>query len=163
MKTLLILRHAKSGRKNDPAIADHDRPLEPRGERESVKAGRFLRRRNLVPDLILSSTARRAQQTAEKAAKASGYKGEIRLRKGLYPAGAKGYIKYLRKLPKKYDRVVLVGHNPGLERLIEKLTRKQEEFPTGAIAQLELPIKRWKEFSSNKKYPLVLLWRPKEK
>jgi len=76
MKTLLILRHAKSSWKN-PGLADHNRPLNKRGKRDAPRVGRLLRDKNLTPDLILSSTAKRALDTAEAAAESSGYEGEI--------------------------------------------------------------------------------------
>jgi phosphohistidine phosphatase len=73
MKSILILRHAKSSRK-DPDLTDHDRPLNKRGKRDAPRMGRLLRKENLVPDIIISSTAMRARATAQAVAKASGYK-----------------------------------------------------------------------------------------
>ena len=161
MKTLLILRHAKSSR-DDPTLDDHDRPLKKRGLRDALRAGKLLNRKNFVPDLIISSTALRAKLTAEKAAKGCGYKNDIQLRKALYLAGAGGYIRYLQKTPDNYTRVLLVGHNPGLDKLIEQLIGRHERFPTAALAALQLPIEHWENLSANAPYPLILLWRPKQ-
>ena len=90
MKTLLILRHAKSDWET-PDVADHDRPLNGRGKRDAPRMGRLLRDENLVPDLIISSTAKRARKTAKLVAEASGYEGEIRLAETLYLAGPEAY------------------------------------------------------------------------
>ena len=76
MKLLLILRHAKSSWK-DPDLDDHDRPLNKRGRRDAPRMGRLLRKEDLLPDLILSSTAVRARMTAEMVADASRYRGPL--------------------------------------------------------------------------------------
>jgi phosphohistidine phosphatase len=76
IKTLLILRHAKSSWKF-PDLADHDRPLNKRGKRDAPKIGNLLKEKDLVPDLIISSTAVRAKRTAKMVAKASKYKGNV--------------------------------------------------------------------------------------
>jgi phosphohistidine phosphatase len=80
MKSVLILRHAKSSWKH-PELADHDRPLNRRGKRDTPLMGRLLKKEDLVPEIIISSTATRARSTAEAVAKSSGYKGEIILNK----------------------------------------------------------------------------------
>ena len=85
MKTLLILRHAKSSWKHEQ-ISDHDRPLNKRGKRDAPRIGRLLRDRNLAPELIISSTAKRARKTAAKAARECCYEGVIELCGELYLA-----------------------------------------------------------------------------
>ncbi len=86
MKSVLLHRHAKSSWKH-PDLNDQDRPLNKRGKRDAPIMGRLLKRKDLVPDIIISSTAIRARSTAEAVAKASGYKGEIILNKSLYAVG----------------------------------------------------------------------------
>lgn len=76
IKTLLILRHGKSSWKL-PELADHDRPLNKRGKRDAPKIGNLLKEKDLVPDLIISSNAVRAEKTAKIVAKASKYKGKV--------------------------------------------------------------------------------------
>jgi phosphohistidine phosphatase len=98
VKTLLILRHAKSSWKNN-ALPDHDRPLNPRGQRAAPKVGKRLRNEDLVPDAILSSTAERAGQTAEAIAQASGYAGVLQFSTELYGGGPEAYLEALRNLP----------------------------------------------------------------
>ena len=117
MKTLLILRHAKSSWKNT-GLADHDRPLTKRGKRDAPRMGRLLRDENLTPDLIVSSTAKRALDTAEAVAEASGYEGEVESRPEFYMAGPEAYLRALRALSDDYECVMVIGHNPGLEELV---------------------------------------------
>jgi phosphohistidine phosphatase len=161
MKTLLILRHAKSSWK-DASLADHDRPLKKRGKRDAPRMGQLLRQEDLLPDLVVSSTAKRARITAERVMEESGYEGEILLSRDLYAFGAEPYLETLSELPQEYDRVMVVGHNPGMEELIELLTGEYQRFPTAALAQIELPIESWRQIDDDCEGRLVNLWRPKE-
>ena len=83
MKTLLILRHAKSSWK-EARLTDHDRPLNKRGHRDAPKMGRLLRDKELVPQMIISSTAKRTRKTVKLVSEASGYEGERLFRKELF-------------------------------------------------------------------------------
>src|SRR5690348_12650091 len=104
MKSVLVLRHAKSSWKH-PKLADHDRPLNKRGKRDAPRMGRLLKKEHLVPDIIISSTAIRARTTAKAVAKASGYQGEITFNRSLYAAGPQAYIDVLHDLSDQYVRV----------------------------------------------------------
>ncbi len=161
MKTLLILRHGKSSWKNT-GLADHDRPLAKRGKRDAPRVGRLLRDENLTPDLILSSTARRALDTAEAVAEASKYEGEIESRPEFYMAGPEAYFRALRALSDNYECVMVIGHNPGLEELVEALTGEDEAMPTAALARVELTLKRWRDLNSETGGRLVNTWRARE-
>ena len=161
MKTLLILRHAKSSWKN-AGLADHDRPLNKRGQRDAPRMGQLLRGEGLIPDLILSSTARRALDTAEAAAETSGFEGDIESRPDFYMAGPEAYLRALRGLSDDYGCVLVIGHNPGLEELLETLTGEAETMPSAALAQVELPIRRWRDLGNGTEGKLVNVWRPKE-
>ena len=162
MKTLLVLRHAKS-RWKDSDLEDHDRPLNKRGKKTTPRMGKLIKDEDLVPDLIISSTALRAKKTAEDVAKTSKYSGDVQLEPRLYLAGIHTMIRVLQEIPSDtIDRVMLVGHNPGQEDLIRELTDQDERFPTAALAQIELPIGRWSEMEIETKGKLVNLWRPKE-
>lgn len=161
MKTLLILRHGKSSWSN-LRLADHDRPLKARGKRDAPRMGRLLRDEELTPHLIISSTAKRALATAELTALACDYDGEIETTRDFYHAAPEAYIERLQELPGEVERVLVVGHNPGMEELIAELTGEEERFPTAALAQVALPIERWDQLHEATEGELINLWRPKE-
>jgi phosphohistidine phosphatase len=144
MKTLLILRHAKSSWKF-PDLSDHDRPLNRRGKRDAPRMGKALKERELVPDLVISSTATRAKDTASAVAKHSGYKGKRIRFESLYAAEPGAYLAVLRELTDNYQRVLIVGHNPGVEELIELLTGEIHIVPTCTLAQIEFDIEKWSD------------------
>lgn len=160
MRTLLLLRHAKSSWKH-PALADHDRPLNKRGREAAPRLGALLMARDLVPDLLLCSTALRAQATAGLVAAACGYTGEIRPASQLYLAGPEVYLNVLRGVADQHSRVLVVGHNPGLEALVEALTGQSVILPTAALAQVALPLHSWRELEAGLAGELVSVWRPK--
>jgi phosphohistidine phosphatase len=164
MKTLLILRHAKSSWK-DPNLPDHDRPLNKRGKHDAPRMGKLLKEEDLIPDLIISSTAARAKKTAELVAKACKYKGEeISLNQSLYGAEPAGYLKILQELSDKDKAVLVVGHSPSVEETVEVLTDSADVImPTCALAHISLPIQNWAELNKQKiKGKLLKIWRPKE-
>lgn len=161
MKTLLVLRHAKSSWKH-PELADHDRPLNKRGKQDAPRIGALLRAEDLIPDLIISSTAVRARATAAAVSEASGYTGEIKLTRALYAAAPEAYLEVLRGLPDEYGRVMVVGHNPGLAELVEMLTGEAEAMPSGALARLTLPVQRWRALNETTEGELIGVWRPRE-
>ncbi len=147
MLTLLLMRHAKSSW-DDPGTSDHDRPLNARGERAAPRMGRLLREQGLVPELIISSTAQRAGDTAHAVAAAMSYTGPIELTRRLYLAEPEGYLEVLAErlpegspgAPSRDRRVLLIGHNPGLAQLVAQLTGVDVEMSTAAIAQVEADV-----------------------
>jgi phosphohistidine phosphatase len=161
MKTLLILRHAKSSWKDD-GLEDHDRPLNRRGEDDAPRMGRLLRDRNLEPDLILSSTASRAHQTTERAVAGGELSCPVELHERLYHAGPGELVEILRASPDECGRVMLVGHNPGLEALVAGLTGTAQHLPTAALAQIELEIDGWTELEITGRAQLANLWCPRQ-
>ena len=161
MKTLLILRHAKSSW-SDSQMVDFDRSLNARGKRAAPRMGRLLVEQDLLPDLIVSSSARRARKTAQKAAEAADYQGEIRLENGLYGGGPSAYLQILRHLDESVERVMVVGHNPDLEMLLEQLTGESEILPTAALVHVRLPLDSWADPIPRGACELVTLWRPRE-
>jgi phosphohistidine phosphatase len=124
--------------------------------------GRLLRQENLLPDLILSSTAVRARTTAEMVADASRYRGALELMPELYAAEPEVYINLLSSLDDDSNSVMVVGHNPSLEQLLHTLTGTEESLPTAALAKVELEIAAWSELDRSRQGSLVCLWRPKE-
>ena len=161
MKTLLILRHAKSSWKQ-PGLADHDRPLNRRGNRDAPRVGLLLRRQALTPDLIVSSTAERARATAVQVADGAGCGSPVELDRRLYLAEPEAIVDVVRNLGGEASRVLVVGHNPGLQELVARLTGRDELLPTAALAQIELPSADWAELRTFSPGRLAGLWRPKE-
>ena len=162
MKTLVLLRHAKSSWKDD-SITDHERPLNKRGKKTAPLMGHLLREKNLVPELIVSSTAVRARTTAEAAAEACGYPGEVTLTDELYLATAGEILKYAQdRTEETLERIMLVGHNPGMEELVNILSGQREPFPTAALAVFELGIDSWRKLELGIEVKLENVWRPRE-
>lgn len=161
MKTLLILRHAKSDWGNSK-LSDHDRPLNDRGQYDAPRMGAWLKHKNLVPELIISSTAERALTTAELVALACDFAGELRTERDFYLAGPPTYIDMLNGLPDSYERVLVVGHNPGMEELVALLTDKDRPMGTANLAMVELPIESWRELSLFSDGRLRHHWQPKD-
>lgn len=160
-KLLLILRHAKSSWEFEE-LSDHDRPLNNRGRRDAPLMGRKLLKEQLVPQIIISSSAVRAHSTAKKVAKACGYEDEILIDPALYGSGYSDYLNVLTNQEDEYDIIMLVGHNPISEQLVEVLTGEIVTMPTCAIACISLPITSWKQIIDKTKGQLLNLWRPKE-
>ena len=162
MKTLLVLRHAKSSWR-DPALDDHDRPLNKRGQQDAPRMGELVREHRLTPDVIISSDAVRARLTAEAVAERARYASEILLDPRLYIASPAGILAVLRTVREtNAGTVMIVGHNPGLEELVERLTGEQHDLPTAALVQIVLPIDRWRDLKVSTRGTLFGLWRPKE-
>ncbi len=161
MRNLLVLRHAKSSW-NDPALDDHERPLNKRGRRDGPRMGELVREYGLIPDIVIASDAVRAQLTAETVADAARYAGEILLDRHLYMAGPADIVSRLRTVRENAETVMIVGHNPGLEELVEQLTGQRQDLPTAALAQIVLPIDQWRDLTLSTRGTLVGLWRPKE-
>jgi phosphohistidine phosphatase len=161
MKTLLVLRHAKSSW-NDSARDDHERPLSKRGQRDAPRIGALVREYGLIPDIVISSDAVRARQTAEAVAESARYEGEILLDQNLYMAGPADILSRLRTVRKNAATVMIVGHNPGLEELVERLTGKPQDLPTAALVHIVLPIDQWRDLRLSTRGTLMGQWRPKE-
>jgi phosphohistidine phosphatase len=161
MKTLLVLRHAKSSW-NDPALDDHERPLSKRGRRDGPRMGELVREYGLMPDVLMSSDAVRARLTAQAMAEAARYAGQILLDRRLYMASPADIRSLLRTVPDKAETVMIVGHNPGLEDLVAQLTGKRQDLPTAALAQIVLPIDRWRDLKRSARGTLAGHWRPKD-
>ena len=150
MKRVYVLRHAKSSW-DEPALADHDRPLAERGRRAGTAMCGHLRSEGIAPDLILCSTAVRARETLARIEPALG-EPPVKVERGLYGASAAALMERLRRLPDGCESVLIIGHNPGLHDLALELARPRAgreelavKFPTAALATLELQIGSWRE------------------
>jgi phosphohistidine phosphatase len=125
--------------------------------------GRLAKERGLVPQAIVSSTARRARDTAALFAEAAGLsEHEIRMESQLYLAGPRTILALANGLSDRHASVMFVGHNPGFEETLEDLTDEASGFPTAALAVLELPIDRWAELKVDTRAKLAAMLRPKD-
>lgn len=161
MKTLLLMRHAKSGWDTE-GVSDHDRPLNDRGNRTAPAMGLVLVKKGLVPDLIVSSTALRARETALAVAAACEWKHEVRLTRDLYMAEPDDILSVVAQVPDEAQRVLVVGHNPGMEDLVSDLSFMRNSMPTATIAMFELDVSSWSVPVDGKVAKLVDVWRPRE-
>jgi phosphohistidine phosphatase len=142
-RRLHLLRHAKSAW-DDPMQSDHDRPLAPRGRRAAKLLHDYVRERDVTPQLVLCSTARRTVDTL--AAVDPG--GELCFEPRLYGASAEQLLARLQSLDDNYEQVMVVGHNPALQMLILRLASAgssadlaeiRRKFPTGGLVTLGFP------------------------
>ena len=140
MKTLFLVRHAKSSR-DEPSLPDKDRPLNDRGKRDAPKMGERLAKRDVVPNLILSSPAKRALNTTQIIAKKLDYKlADIVVDERLYATAADDLLHVIRKLGTKPKSVMLFGHNPELTELAHSLSNKITHLPTCAVAEFTFDV-----------------------
>ena len=158
---LHLLRHAKSSWK-DSDLDDHDRPLNGRGKRDAPRMGQLLKDEQVIPDFILTSSAKRCRKTAEHVIHASGYRGETRITGGLYEADASKLSELIAGLPDNCVRVLVIAHNPGLEELLEQLTARYAPLTTAALALVELPLEHWRDFGPATRGELKQLCQPLE-
>lgn len=160
MKTLFIMRHAKSSW-DDPALADFERPLNERGLKTAPFMGAVMAEYDLAPELIVSSPAMRARQTAELVREPAAADAEIRFDERIYEASAQRLLEVVSEIEDRFDAAMIVGHNPGFENLVRVLTGKIEAMPTAALAVVDLEIDSWQEIAVETGN-LRKLIRPKE-
>jgi phosphohistidine phosphatase len=160
MKTLLLLRHAKSSW-DDPSVDDFDRPLSPRGLEAAPRMGKELKKLDLLPDLVVCSPALRARQTFEAFSRAAGLKSKPVYEKRIYEASAERLHSLARAFPESCQRALMIGHNPGFENLITLLTGRSASMPTAALACIQCSVDTWKDVEEHEAH-LEWLLRPKE-
>ena len=160
MKKLLLLRHAKSSW-DDPALRDFERPLNKRGTKDAPRIGKYIAKRKIKPDLVISSPAERARQTTALVAKAAKIKSEVRYDKRIYEASTEQLLGILGEIEDGVNEVLLVGHNYGIEDLVELLTGEVHHMPTAALALITLDTDNW-ESISRRTNRLEWLVKPKE-
>ena len=159
MKRLLILRHAKSSW-DDLSRDDWARPLSPRGERDAPRVGNLLRERSLIPELIITSDAVRALTTARAVAQAACYDGAIVAEPSLYHAKPDVVVATLNGVTDTVRAVMIVGHNPGLEDLVARLSGEAVDLPTAALVHLAVPVDDWRNLDLSTGASVVFTWRP---
>ena len=144
MKTLLILRHGKA--EGDSPAGDKGRRLTPKGERDAAVMGERIAARLGCPDWVVASDATRARRTAELAARAAGFSGEVVLVPAIYDAALEDLLDVVQGLPDGAERVLLVGHNPGVALLGMALEREVTAPPAmtpATLVALSLDVAHW--------------------
>ncbi|HUO87960.1 MAG TPA: histidine phosphatase family protein [Rhizomicrobium sp.] len=157
MRRLLLLRHAKAVPAGS-GIDDHGRELTARGRDDTAKIGRYVEKEGYAPNLILSSTSQRTMETVEGMAGELSSAPRVDHLEALYLAEPEVILSVIRLAPDKMKRVMVVGHNPGLEHLATLLAREpvkrkerdrfdmiEEKFPTAALAVLDFDVARWRD------------------
>lgn len=151
VKTIHLLRHAKSSW-SDTGVADHDRPLAPRGQRDARRLAKHLGQHGVAPALVLCSSARRSRDTLELIARSLPRKTKILVEDELYAAPAEALLQRLGRIPDVLPSALLIGHNPGLQDLALTLAghgpgldRLRESFPTCALVAMHIPAPTWRE------------------
>lgn len=124
--------------------------------------GKLLADENLTPDLIITSSAKRALATAQFAAQNCGYEQELMVTRELYHADPEDYRAVLREKGEPHACVMVVGHNPGMEELVAVLTDVERPLSTANVAVVELPIESWGELSLFSNGRLRHHWQPKD-
>ncbi len=169
MKTLTLLRHAKSGW-DDPVSRDFDRPLNPKGRRAAALVGRHLRDQGVRFDHVVASPALRVQQTLDEVA--SGYRAALEPAwdRRIYLASAATLLDVVRELPEAAASALLTGHNPGLEDLVLLLVpaaadgprgEVEDKYPTASVAELSFAVDRWADVGEGGAQ-LVRFTRPRD-
>lgn len=144
-KILYLVRHAKSSWK-DASLGDRDRPLNKRGRQSAPKMGRRMAEQGHMPDLIISSPAKRAYSTAKAFAKQLGYdKSEILRHESMYFSGVFSMCEMLESVDDQYEKIMIVGHNPALTNLLNTLCDASIfNMPTSAVAIIGFDMDSWK-------------------
>lgn len=138
MKSLTLFRHAKTERESGTG-RDFDRRLAERGRQDAPRIGEEIRKLGLDYDLVLSSPAARAAETAEMAGLSARFDDRI------YDASTEQLLTMVQQVGDEVSRLMMVGHNPGFERLASRLIGQHVEMPTGALVEIVLPIDSWSE------------------
>jgi phosphohistidine phosphatase len=154
MKTLYVVRHAKSSW-DDSSLADFDRPLNERGKADAPRMGKRLKEKEIAPDFLLSSPAKRAHSTAKRIAEALNFpKDNIKTDRKLYHADADEILDVVRGIPDKHNSVFIFGHNPGLTDFVNTMIHDRKEFidnvPTCGIVAFNIPVDSWKKMEFGK-------------
>ena len=146
MKTLLLLRHAKSSR-DDPRLRDFDRPLNDRGKNDAKLIGQYLGKKKIAVSIVVSSPAKRARRTAEIVLQAAGLPNEIAFDERIYEASPQQLLRIISEIGSTHESALLVGHNPGFEDLLTSLTDRSAHMPTASLACIELDVNNWADIA----------------
>jgi len=150
MKTLFIIRHAKSSW-DDSVRSDFDRTLNKRGERDAPLMGMVLKQKAIMPDLIISSSAKRAKKTSLIISGQIGYKdSNIVFEKDLYLASTSEILEIIENVDDKVEVLFVFGHNPGMTDFINQFCKERiSNLPTTGVFSMEFDMSDWKSIKSN--------------
>ncbi len=148
MKTLYVLRHAKSSWENS-SLADFDRPLNDRGKSAAPFIGQVMKSNEFAPEIILSSPAVRARETARLVKESAGLHAEIQHIERIYEASPQMLQYVAASMDDRFSSAMIVGHNPGMEGFVRLLTGKLEPMPTASLAVIDLDILGWEQITGS--------------
>jgi phosphohistidine phosphatase len=146
MKTLLLLRHAKSSWK-DLEMADFDRPLNQRGRKAAEAMGKYIAKQQIEFDLVISSPAVRARQTIELVLKAAKVSPALRFDQRIYEASPMRLLEVVSEVEDESKAVLLVGHNPGIEELASTLSGQEGHMSTASLVRIRFNAKKWEKLA----------------
>lgn len=144
MKTLLLMRHAKAS-PSVPGVADFDRPLLEEGRIAAALVGSFLKREQFTIDEAISSPAVRARETIESVLLAAGVSLEVHADQRLYEGGSLLLLEVVSEIDDYLETVLLVGHNPVLEDLVQHLTGERVHLSPATLTHMECDAEKWSE------------------
>ena len=144
MKTLMLMRHAKAS-PSVPGVADFDRPLLEEGRMAAALVGSFLKREQFTIDVAISSPAVRARETIESVLQAAGMSLEVQVDQRLYEGGSLLLLEVLSEIDDDLEAVLLVGHNPVLEDLVQHLTGESVHLYPATLTHVESDAGKWSE------------------
>jgi len=164
MKEILLLRHAKSSWDNE-LIEDFDRPLKEKGKKDALVMAEYIKQSDLIPEYIICSEAIRTKETLDIILQKINFSSNIKISytRKIYEADVSDILQLISETDNKFNRIMLIGHNPGMERTVVELTKKEFPFPkfsTCGLAYLKSNINDWKEIKIGKT-ELVLFKNPK--
>jgi len=149
MKNLFLLRHARAVSSSD-GLRDFDRSLSDQGRKQAERVGKYLKEHSIGLDLVLSSSALRARETTELVLTEAQCMSEVRYDQRIYEASAQQLLEVVSEIEEDMNEVLLVGHNPGLEELLKRLTGRLESMGTGTLAKIALGGSEWTEAATEK-------------
>jgi phosphohistidine phosphatase len=148
MKTLYVVRHAKSSW-DDPDLSDFERPLNARGKRDAPRMGKRLKEKDLTPDCVISSPARRAHSTAKRICAVLAFdKNKIKTERKLYHASEETILSIVQGIKSSFDTVLIFGHNPGLTDFVNEILNEEsgifiDNIPTCGVVALTFNVDNW--------------------
>jgi phosphohistidine phosphatase len=155
------MRHPKSSWK-DPDLDDFDRPLKNCGKKDAQAMAQILVEKELLPEKLFASSAKRTRRTAEIIVEETKTDFPVEYLDQLYLAETPCYENLLRELPDDLNHVMIIGHNPGIESLVQIFCKEIESIPAGAIALVSAPVNRWKDLMTDIRCDLVDIYKPKQ-